>query len=186
MTKPDVKKLEFEKPELDVFIRQYYIDENGHEQERIIDSGNYISPKEENNEENKGKVTVEEFNDLLKQLMEKHQEIKLKDNKKNLTYTIAKDDGNFNIKIEKSIKYNDNVNNLFERLKEYIDSVDDSNEYWPSSESEYPDLMILWEIIAKFNNETNRLNGALKYPDNWEQMLLEIRKQVVNVIDGNE
>ena len=115
--------------------------------------------------------------------MEKHQEIKLKDNKKNLTYTIAKDYGNLNIKIEKSIKYNDDVNNLFDNLKEYIDSVGDSNEYWPSSESEYPDLMILWEIIAKFNNETNRLNGALKYPDNWEQMLLEIKEQILNVID---
>lgn len=181
MIKSDVGKLEFEKP--NVFIREYYIDENGHEQERMIDSGNPISSKEENNQETKEKITIEEFNDFMNKLIEKHQEIKLRDNKKNIAYTISKDDNSFNIKIEKSIKYNDNVNNLFERLKEYIDSVGDSNEYWPSSESEYPDLMILWEIIAKFNNETNKLNGALKYPDNWEQMLLEIRKQVVNVID---
>lgn len=167
----------------DVFIREYYIDENGHEQERIIELGNPIFLKEEKNEE---KITIEEFNDFMNKLIEKHQEIKLKDNKKNIAYTISKDDNNFNIKIEKSIKYNDDVNNLFERLKEYIDSVGDSNEYWPSSESEYPDLMILWEIITKFKNETNRLNGALKYPDNWEQMLLEIKDKLMNLINEND
>ena len=74
-----------------VFIREYYIDENGHEQERMIDSGNPISLKEEKNEE---KITIEEFNDFMNKLIEKHQEIKLKDNKKNTAYTISKDDNN--------------------------------------------------------------------------------------------
>lgn len=170
----------------DVFIREYYIDENGHEQERMIELGNPVSPKEENNEETKEKITIEEFNDFMNKLIEKHQEIKLKDNKKNIAYTISKDDNNFNIKIEKSIKYNDDVNNLFENLKEYVASIGDSNEYWPSPEIEYPDLMILWKIITKFNNETNRLNGALKYPDNWEQMLSEIREKLMSLINEED
>lgn len=117
--------------------------------------------------------------------MEKQEEIKLKDNQKNLTYSIGKNENNFCVKVEKSIKINDDVNNLFEELKKYVDSVNNSNEFWPNSEIEYPDLMALWEITTILNNNKNRTDGALKYPDNWEEMLSKLKQQLLNIINEN-
>ena len=86
---------------------------------------------------------IDAINDLMNEEIKNCNEIKIRDNKKNLTYVISKDDTNFNIKIEKSIKSNDNINELFEKIKQYIESIGNSNEYWPCLESEYPNLMVL-------------------------------------------
>lgn len=74
---------------------------------------------------------------------------------------------------------------MFEEIKKYKDLVNNSNGFWPNPDQEYPDLMILWEIITKFKNDTNKINGALKYPDNWEEILSRFKEQVINAINEN-
>lgn len=108
------------------------------------------------------------------------EEIKLRDNKKNIICSIQKNGDNFYLSVEKIIEANDNINNLFEEIKKYKDSVNNSTGFWPNSNQEYPDLMILWEIITEFKNDKNITNGALKYPDNWEEMLLKFKEQLIN------
>jgi len=132
------------------------------------------------------KKSVEDvMNKFINEYIEKNEEIKLIDNQKNITYSIQKNGDNFYLKVEKSIKANGNINNLFEEIKKYKDLVNNSNGFWPNPDQEYPDLMILWEIITKFKNDTNKINGALKYPDNWEEMLSRFKEQVINAINEN-
>ncbi len=132
------------------------------------------------------KKSVEDvMNKFINEYIEKNEEIKLIDNQKNITYSIQKNGDNFYLKVEKSIKANGNINNLFEEIKKYKDLVNNSNGFWPNPDQEYPDLMILWEIITKFKNDTNKINGALKYPDNWEEILSRFKEQVINAINEN-
>lgn len=132
------------------------------------------------------KKSVEDvMNKFVNEFIEKNEEIKLIDNQKNITYSIRKNGDNFYLEVEKTIKANNNINNMFEEIKKYNDLVNNSNGFWPNPDQEYPDLMILWEIITKFKNDTNKINGALKYPDNWEEMLSRFKEQVINAINEN-
>lgn len=131
---------------------------------------------------NSKKAVEDVMNKFLNEFLEKNEEIELRDNQKGITYFLQKNGENFYLKIEKTIKANDNINNLFKEIKKYNELVNSSNGFWPE-EQEYPDLMILWEIITKFKNYTNKTNGALKYPDNWEQMISKINKEIISLIN---
>ena len=98
-------------------------------------------------------------------------------------HSIQKNGDYYNLKVEKMIRANSSINSLFDQIKGYSNLVKNYNDFWPNSNFESPDLLILWEIITRFKNETNKMNGSLKYPENWDEVISKIREQIISAIN---
>ena len=109
--------------------------------------------------------------------LENPKSISFVDNKNRLKYTITKDEKNQKYIVEglttKTIDFNEKLDTYFEMLENYFDSID-TREYWPNNNREYPDLFILWKMV-KSEKDIVCKNGALKYPDNWESILEQLK-----------
>ena len=130
------------------------------------------------------KINLENPMDFfINNFMDKNEEVEFRDNKKDIIYSIQKNGNYYNLKVEKMIRANSSINSLFDQIKGYSNLVKNYNDFWPNSNFESPDLLILWEIITRFKNETNKMNGSLKYPENWDEVISKIREQIISAIN---
>lgn len=111
------------------------------------------------------------------------QEIEIIDNKKNIRYRVWKNDKQCNVTIEKDFEVDCEFDSLFSELKDYSNSITDTSIYFPNSNIESPDLMILWEIYTRLSGETKELRGALNYPKNWDIITKKIQEEIINIIN---
>jgi len=104
--------------------------------------------------------------------------ISFEDNKKGIKYVITKDEITnhyiINSFTTKTIEINDITNDFYAKLEKYFDSINDK-DYWPRNENEYPDLFVLWRM-HKFGKNELQKNGSLKFPDNWDLLIEELKK----------
>ena len=104
--------------------------------------------------------------------------IELRDNKRDFIYKVSKNNEYGSIIIEKNFKLTNEFNSLFNELKEYSDSITDTSIYYPNPNIESPDLMILWQIYTKINEETKK-SGVLRYPENWDNIVEKIINAII-------
>lgn len=114
----------------------------------------------------------EYFDDLNKHLTT----VMVKDNKKNVTYNITKDEITNKYIVDyherKVIDSSEEMDAFFKKLISYYNSID-PKDFWPNLD-EYPDLFILWEMHLA-NAEKD---GTGKYPNNWELIMEELKKMI--------
>lgn len=73
----------------------------------------------------------------------------------------------------------DQCDRLRKFILEYSGTVrEKKNAYWPQTE-EYPDMLVLFEFEIGGEDKRYRENGALCYPDGWEEFIEDLKEIIL-------
>lgn len=70
-------------------------------------------------------------------------------------------------------------NELRELILQYSQTVkEQEDEYWPNT-SEYPDMLVLFRFDMRSEEKQYKTDGALCYPDGWEEFIEELKEIIL-------